>query len=104
MLGRMNTAHQAQRRVAVGSMRDMTALMDVALPLARRSAVVRFLAAELGVEVPVAAEGGVSDEPRDDKRVSNATLRALGFTLRHPTYRDGFAALLRDEAPGTERA
>ncbi len=71
---------------------------------ARRSDVVRFLAAELGVEVPLAAEGGVSDEPRDDKRVSNATLRAFGFTLRHPTYRDGFAALLRDEASGTGRA
>ena len=40
MLGRMNTAQQAQRRVAVGSMRDMTALMEVALLIARRRMVV----------------------------------------------------------------
>ena len=40
MLGRMNTAQQAQRRVAVGSMRDMTALVEMALPIARRRMVV----------------------------------------------------------------
>jgi hypothetical protein len=28
MLGRMNTAQQAQRNVAVGSMHDMTALVE----------------------------------------------------------------------------
>jgi len=46
MLGRMNTAQQAQqaqRSVAVGSMHDMTALQEVALPLARRRMVVSCL-------------------------------------------------------------
>lgn len=61
---------------------------------ARRGEVVRFLAAELGVEVPGTDQGVASGEPRDDKRVSNRRLRALGFELRHPTYRDGFGAML----------
>ncbi|MFZ8942022.1 MAG: hypothetical protein ACO2ZK_08535 [Gemmobacter sp.] len=35
----------------------------------------------------------------DSKRVSNARLRTeLGVTLRHPTYREGLAALVRGQA------
>lgn len=30
---------------------------------------------------------------QDNKRVSNAALKAAGYTLRHPTYRDGLAAI-----------
>ena len=35
----------------------------------------------------------------DNKRVSNAAIkRALGIELLYPTYRDGLAAILRDES------
>ncbi len=67
---------------------------------ARRSTVVTWLAGQLGVAVPEAADlpgGEASDAvtPRtDDKRVSNARLRALGIELRHPTFRDGYLAVL----------
>ena len=43
MLGRMNTAQLAQRSVAVGSMHDMTAMLEVTLPIARRRMVVSCL-------------------------------------------------------------
>lgn len=79
---------------------------------ARRSEVVRWLAARLGVSVPEAAavpdaavlavphapaaSHGPADPPErsDDKRVANARLRDLGFALTYPTYREGYAELL----------
>lgn len=65
---------------------------------ALRSEVVRWLAARLGVAVPApgtaAADPPGRDERVDDKRVANARLRALGFDLIHPTYREGYAAIL----------
>ncbi len=65
---------------------------------ARRSEVVRWLAARMAVDVPVAVEEGPKSagppERSDDKRVANARLRALGFDLTYPTYREGYAALL----------
>lgn len=64
---------------------------------ARRSEVVRFLASRLGVEVPDAGPASGVGVPRDDKRVSNARLRGLGFTLRYPTYREGYDAVLADD-------
>ena len=65
---------------------------------ARRSIVVRWLAQRLAVAVPVDDDRPItarrSSERVDDKRVSNARLRSLGFDLRYPTFRDGYAALL----------
>ena len=76
---------------------------------ARRSEVVRWLAARLGVAVPVpvplpvpepdagdlaGATAPASAERTDDKCVSNARLRALGFDLVYPTYREGYASIL----------
>jgi nucleoside-diphosphate-sugar epimerase len=65
---------------------------------ARRSEVVRWLAARMAVDVPAAVEEGPKaagpPERSDDKRVANARLRALGFDLTYPTYREGYAALL----------
>ena len=65
---------------------------------ARRSIVVRWLAQRLAVAVPVDDDRPItarrSSERVDDKRVSNARLRSLGFVLRYPTFRDGYAALL----------
>lgn len=64
----------------------------------RRSEVVRWLAAELGVSVPEARPADVADGAGrdDDKRVVNARLRSLGFTLHYPNFRDGYGPLLAD--------
>lgn len=64
---------------------------------ARRSDVVRFLASRLEVAVPADGDAPVAGVPRDDKRVSNARLRSTGFALRHPTYREGYDAVLAAE-------
>jgi nucleoside-diphosphate-sugar epimerase len=67
---------------------------------APRSDVVRWIAQEIGVGVADGTHRAAADLPdtiderRDDKRVSNALLRSLGFTLRYPTYREGYQALL----------
>lgn len=63
---------------------------------ARRSDVVRFLASRLGVGVPEDGEVPRDGVPRDDKRVANARLRALGFVPRYPSYREGYVAVLAD--------
>jgi hypothetical protein len=34
-----------------------------------------------------------------DKRCSNARLRATGYTLQYPTYREGYAAMLSGTNP-----
>lgn len=67
---------------------------------ARRSDVVRYLAARLGVAVPTTGVAPAAGVPRDDKRVSNARLRALGVALRYPTYREGYDAVLAEEPAG----
>jgi nucleoside-diphosphate-sugar epimerase len=59
----------------------------------RRSEVVRWLAERLGVPVPEVGNSPTSGRD-DDKRVANALLRSLGFTLTYPTFREGYAALL----------
>lgn len=66
---------------------------------ARRSDVVRFLAGLLGVEVPTTGPSPSAGVPRDDKRVANARLRALGGALRYPTYREGYRAVLASLRP-----
>ena len=56
--------------------------------------VLRFLAAELGAPEPSPADG---QGPRGaGKRCSNALLKASGYRLRFPTFRDGYRAMLRD--------
>lgn len=57
--------------------------------------VMRFLASEMGCpEPPTAAPGGASDAGPGDKRCSNSRLRASGFELTFPTYKEGYRALL----------
>ncbi len=57
-----------------------------------RGEVIAFLAAELGVPTPPV---GPDQRSRGgDKRCRNNRLRATGFTLRYPTYREGYRALL----------
>ena len=60
--------------------------------------VMRFLAAELQCpEPPTAAPEGGSDAGPGDKRCSNERLRATGFQLTFPTYKEGYRALLAGE-------
>lgn len=60
--------------------------------------VLRFLAAELGCPEPTTAvPGDASDAGPGDKRCSNARLRATGFDLTFPTYKEGYRALLAGE-------
>jgi nucleoside-diphosphate-sugar epimerase len=66
--------------------------------------VLRWLAARLGVPEPSPATGAqakpggdVASRLRASKRCRNARLRASGFRFRYPSYREGYAALLRGE-------
>jgi len=59
--------------------------------------VLRYVADRLGVPEPPA--GGLPAASRPgDKRCSNARLRASGYRLRFPTYREGYSALLAESA------
>lgn len=60
--------------------------------------VLRFLAAEMDCPEPTTAPAGdSSDAGPGDKRCSNARLRATGFDLTFPTYKEGYRALLVGE-------
>jgi nucleoside-diphosphate-sugar epimerase len=54
--------------------------------------VLRFLAAELGLEVPPTGDAG--DSRGGNKRCSNALLRSTGYSFRYPTFREGYRAIL----------
>lgn len=57
-----------------------------------------WLAKELGVAAPKEeAEGTATDHRRQvgSKRCSNRRLRESGYSFRYPTYRDGYAELIR---------
>ncbi len=58
--------------------------------------VLRFLAQELGVDEPVRGDGD-GRQAGGDKRLSNALLRATGWTPRYPTFREGYRAVLAGE-------
>jgi nucleoside-diphosphate-sugar epimerase len=60
--------------------------------------VLAWLAARLGVALACADEAPAREETRraGNKRCSNARLLATGFRFRYPTYREGYAALLRE--------
>ncbi|GAA3290299.1 SDR family oxidoreductase [Arthrobacter citreus] len=54
--------------------------------------VLRFLAAELGRDLPEPSEKESSRG--GDRRLSNARLRGTGFSLTYPTFREGYRAVL----------
>lgn len=54
--------------------------------------VLRFLAAELGMAVPPTASLG--DARGGNKRCSNALLRGTGFSLKYPSFREGYRDIL----------
>lgn len=63
---------------------------------ARERDVLAFLAEQLGAPPP--EDVPEADAPRrGSKRLSNRRLRASGFALRHPTYREGYRAVLAGE-------
>ena len=55
--------------------------------------VLRFLAAELGRELPAAAPAGSSSRG-GDRKLSNSRLRGTGFDFAYPTFREGYRAVL----------
>lgn len=56
--------------------------------------VYRWLARELGVAEPTLGVADARGRASTRKRCSNRLLRASGYALRFPTYREGYAALL----------
>jgi len=58
--------------------------------------VLTFLAEELGVAAPAPAPPR-GRQAGGDKRLSNALLRATGFSFTYPTYREGYRAVLAGE-------
>lgn len=63
---------------------------------ASRAEVVAFLAERLGVELPRAL-GDARRRGKSSKRCSNARLRASGYALAYPTYREGYGALVSSQ-------
>jgi nucleoside-diphosphate-sugar epimerase len=59
------------------------------------SVVLEWLAATLGVPPPRASDTGSGRERGGNKRCSNARLRRSGYRLSYPTFRDGYAELIR---------
>lgn len=67
---------------------------DAAPP--RRREVVEWMAARLGVE-PTRLPEGTAAPPGPNRRIlSERARRELGVTLRYPTFREGFGALLEE--------
>ncbi|MFP3459916.1 SDR family oxidoreductase [Arthrobacter globiformis] len=54
--------------------------------------VLRFLAAELGLDVP--PTGSLGDARGGNKRCSNALLRGTGFSYKYPSFREGYRDIL----------
>jgi nucleoside-diphosphate-sugar epimerase len=61
--------------------------------------VTAFIAARLGVPLPSSSTTAEPSARGGDKRCNNARLRATGYSLLYPTYRDGYAAMLAAAAP-----
>ena len=59
--------------------------------------VLEWLAARLGAPAPLRVAGAAGAARASGKRCSNARLRASGYRLRYPTFREGYAAVLAGE-------
>ncbi|MDQ1057259.1 nucleoside-diphosphate-sugar epimerase [Arthrobacter globiformis] len=73
---------EAPSRVYVGVDNDSAELGDV----------LRFLAAELRLDVP--PTGSLGGARGGNKRCSNALLRGTGFSYKYPTFREGYRDIL----------
>ncbi|NOY93794.1 MAG: SDR family oxidoreductase [Deltaproteobacteria bacterium] len=56
----------------------------------------RWLADQLGVAAPRASDSAPRGRFRTSKRCRNARLKAMGYRLRMPSFREGYAALLQE--------
>lgn len=56
--------------------------------------VLRFLAAQLGLDVP--PSGDVGEARGGNKRCSNALLRKSGYSFTYPTFREGYRDILAE--------
>ena len=65
---------------------------------ADRSEVLAWIAARLGLPTPPETEAPARARG-SERRYRNARLRAAGYRFTYPTYREGYAALLRDATP-----
>jgi nucleoside-diphosphate-sugar epimerase len=61
--------------------------------------VTAFIAERLGVPLPAGSAPAEAPARGGDKRCNNARLRATGYALLYPTYREGYAAMLARPAP-----
>jgi nucleoside-diphosphate-sugar epimerase len=61
---------------------------------ATECAVMAWLADRLGLPAPRAANERPRHGPLGNKRLSNRRLRESGFSLRYPSYREGYAAVI----------
>lgn len=61
--------------------------------------VTAFIASCLGVPLPAGSAPAEASARGGDKRCNNARLRATGYALLYPTYREGYAAMLAGAAP-----
>ena len=59
--------------------------------------VLEWLAARLDAPAPRRVRGDEAASRGSGKRCSNARLRASGYRFRHPTFREGYAAVLAGE-------
>ncbi len=66
---------------------------------APRAEVARWLATALKVAMPL-EEGANPSPPGQNKRCSNARIRAAGYRFLYPTYREGYGAVLQLRGSG----
>jgi nucleoside-diphosphate-sugar epimerase len=59
--------------------------------------VLAFIARELGLAAPGVTRGRGDRPPGGDRRFRNDLLKSTGFTFTYPTFREGYAAVLRGE-------
>jgi nucleoside-diphosphate-sugar epimerase len=87
---------------AVGALRHIVGLADPA-PIylgvdhepADECEVLRWLACQLGLPAPPVVPA-LDPNRRGNKRCRNTRLLASGYRFRHPTFREGYAAVLRE--------
>lgn len=73
---------------------DHTLLLSDDEPTTQRQ-IIDFIAARLGVSAPaLTIDAHVSGSRGGNKRCNNARLRATGYSLLYPTFREGYGALV----------
>jgi nucleoside-diphosphate-sugar epimerase len=87
------------RRRAVDPPRIFNVVDDTPAP---RAEILDWLSERLGIPLSNSAPSPESKRGRSNKRVSNVKLRALGWVLAYPSYREGFARSVLPALEGSE--